>query len=307
MCRDRKSLRGALGFSLIELIISTALVLAVMGATFRLINQAYSAFYSEPDAPDATQKARVVVDTITHNLLAAGADLARGIPAAAPSRRGVIDADPPESSFDDRVSVVYAPPRAATTVVNGVAEQWNQLLVADQAGCLPGNPLCGFRVDDLAIVGDETGAYDLFRIVRIEPGPPASLLGSASLSKLYGRGAAVTVVLSATFWLDVDQATGSGVVRKYDGDRTDAPLVDNVGGMMFEYFGEAGRIDLARFSDGPWLPDAVSTNRYDADLLGVRRIRATLQLRAPRRLLAPSSFETVRFDVAPRNLNRQGR
>ena len=296
------SSRSARGFSLIELLISTALVVAVMGATFRLINQAYSAFYSEPDAPDATQKARVVVDTFTHDLLAAGADLSPGVPAVAPFRRGAIEPDPTESWFDDRVSVMYAPPRAATTVVNGVADQWNRLLVADQAGCLPGNPLCGFRVDDLAIVCDDTGAYDLFRIVGVEPGPPALLVGSANLSKLYGPGAAVTVVVSATYWLDVDDRAGTRVVRKYDGDRTDAPLVDDVGGLMFEYFGEAGRIDSTRFTDGPWLPDAVSANRYDADLLGVRRIRATLQLRAARRLLAPSSFETVRFDVAPRNL-----
>ena len=303
MCRDMGSRRSARGFSLIELLISTALVVAVMGATFRLINQAYSALYSEPDVPDVTQKARVVVDTFTHDLLAAGAALPLGVPAAAPFRRGALAPDPPESSFDERVSVVYAPPRASRTVVNGVADRWNQLLVADQFGCLPANPLCGFRVDDLAIVCDETGAYDLFRIVRVESGPPGLLVGSANLSKLYGPGAAVTAALSATYWLDVDQATGRRVVRKYDGDRTDAPLVDDVGGMMFEYFGEAGRIDSGRFRDGPWLPDAVFANRYDADLLGVRRIRATLQLRAARRLLAPSSFETVRFDVAPRNLN----
>lgn len=306
MRRDRRSFGTVGGFSLIELIISTAIAMAVLGAAFQLMNQAHAAFYSEPEAADASQKARMVVDSMTRDLIAAGALLSPRVPRLAPFRRGVLGPDPPGSFYDDRVSVVYALPRAATTVVNGVADQWNQLLVADQSGCPPGNPLCGFRVDDLAIVFDETGAHDLFRIIRIEPGPPASLVGNVSLSKLYGPGASVTVAVSATYWLDVDRATGAGIVRKYDGDRTDAPLVDDVGGLAFEYFGDGGKIDAARLRDGPWLPDAVSANRYDSDLLVVRRIRATVRLRSARRLLAAPGFETVRFDVAPRNVNRGG-
>lgn len=305
MCREIKGRDGFRGFSLIETVISMALVIAVVGAIFQLINQAHSAWFSEPEAGDVAQKARVVVDAITHDLLAAGADLTSSVPGAAPFRRGVVSADPPESFFDDRLSVVYAPPMAAKTFVNGIADSRNQLLVADQPGCPPGNPLCGFRVDDLAVVADESGAYDFFRLVRIEPGPPASLVGSANLSKPYGPGATVAVVVSATYWLDVNQGAGSSLVRKYDGDRTDVPFLDDVGGIRFEYFGASGQIDSARFKDGPWLPDAVASSRYDADLLAVRRVRATVRLRSARRLLAPSAFETVSFDVALRNPDRR--
>lgn len=77
----------------------------------------------------------------------------------------------------------------------------------------------------------------------------------------------------------------------------------------------------AVISDGPWCPDGVSPNRFDADLLRVRRVRVTLRvqsaaasLRGPagalffRRgnaraadLLVPDL--EVQFDVTPRNLN----
>ena len=305
MCREVARANGVRGFSLIELVVSTLLTIVVMAALFQLINQAHSTFFSEPESADATQKARAIVDSITRDLLAAGADLSPVVPAVAPFRRGVLGADPPESLFADRLSVIYAPVSAARTFVSGASNAWNQLLVADQPGCPTGNPLCGFRVDDLAVVSDEGGAYDVFRIVRVESGPPAALVASANLSKLYGPAASVIVVVSATYWLDVDRATGSGLVRKYDGDRTDGPVLDDVGGLMFEYFGSNGRIDPAHLKDGPWQPDGVFSNRYDADLLLVRRIRATVRVRAGRRLLAPSAFETIQFDIAPRNVNRR--
>ena len=77
----------------------------------------------------------------------------------------------------------------------------------------------------------------------------------------------------------------------------------------------------AVMTDGPWCPDDISPNRFDADLLRVRRVRVTLRvqsvaasLRGPAGalffkrgtaraadLLVPDL--EVQFDVAPRNLN----
>jgi hypothetical protein len=74
-------------------------------------------------------------------------------------------------------------------------------------------------------------------------------------------------------------------------------------------------------TDGPWCPDASAANRFDADLLRVRRIRVTLRVesavaslrgpagvlfrrggtsRAAERLVPD---QEIRFDVTPRNLN----
>ena len=77
----------------------------------------------------------------------------------------------------------------------------------------------------------------------------------------------------------------------------------------------------AILTDGPWCPDALSLNRFDADLLRVRRVRVSLRvqsalasLRGPAGTLfmrggtarAGDRFLPdllVRFDVTPRNMN----
>jgi hypothetical protein len=77
----------------------------------------------------------------------------------------------------------------------------------------------------------------------------------------------------------------------------------------------------AILTDGPWCPDSLATNRFDADLLRVRRIGVSLRvqsalasLRGPAGTLfmrggtarASERFLPdlrVRFDVTPRNLN----
>jgi hypothetical protein len=79
----------------------------------------------------------------------------------------------------------------------------------------------------------------------------------------------------------------------------------------------------AMLTDGPWCPDADNPNRFDADLLRVRRVRVTLRVEsAAASLRGPAgplfvhagsssgghSFlpdHEIRFDVAPRNLNLQ--
>lgn len=63
-------------------------------------------------------------------------------------------------------------------------------------------------------------------------------------------------------------------------------------------------LDRGRLSDGPWCPDPTAPNRFDADLLRVRRVRVTIWLRPSRRLLrGPLADESIVFDVAPRNLS----
>jgi hypothetical protein len=77
----------------------------------------------------------------------------------------------------------------------------------------------------------------------------------------------------------------------------------------------------AQLTDGPWCPDAMNPNRWDADLLRIRKIAVTLRvesaveaLRGPAGTLfvhggtsrgghrfAPD--QEVRFQVSPRNLN----
>jgi len=96
-------------------------------------------------------------------------------------------------------------------------------------------------------------------------------------------------------------------LTRYDGRVTELPMVDEVAGLHFEYFDAAGQpIAIARFTDGPWIPDGVSPDRFDADLKAIRRVRVRVRIRPARTLvdLRLTDLEAV-IDVSPRNLNLQ--
>lgn len=85
--------------------------------------------------------------------------------------------------------------------------------------------------------------------------------------------------------------------------------------------GSLARLPAAVLTDGPWCPDAFAPNRFDADLLRVRRVRITLRIRSALGLLVGSGGSRfwspgdavsgqrllpdreIRLDVSPRNLN----
>jgi prepilin-type N-terminal cleavage/methylation domain-containing protein len=85
--------------------------------------------------------------------------------------------------------------------------------------------------------------------------------------------------------------------------------------------GAAVEIPPALLSDGPWCPDAGARNRFDADLLRIRRVRFTLRvqaavpsLRGPAGVLNTNGGQSrsaghmvpdleIQLDVTPRNLN----
>jgi len=112
---------------------------------------------------------------------------------------------------------------------------------------------------------------------------------------------------SHTYYLKNDAATGTAQLMRYDGHESDLPLADRVVGLEFDYFGADGtQLVPETFQDGPWFPDDEDRDRFDTDLLEIRRVRVTLRVQpapvALRRLLADRE---IRFDVAPRNLNRE--
>ena len=91
--------------------------------------------------------------------------------------------------------------------------------------------------------------------------------------------------------------------------------------------GELGlvRLTAAQLTDGPWCPDPISANRYDADLLRIRKVRVTIRLQTGNAALRGSltagsdalfvnpgtattpaqtvADQSIRFDISPRNMN----
>ena len=88
-----------------------------------------------------------------------------------------------------------------------------------------------------------------------------------------------TAVVSRTYYLRRDPAAGTPQLMRYDGGASDLPVVDHVVGLGFEYFDGAGPIDPAALQDGPWISGG-AVAPFDADLLRVRRVRATVRIEA---------------------------
>jgi len=356
------------GFSLVEMTIAMAIMLAITGALFAMMNPAYGVFLSQPEAIDMQQRVRVVVDAVSRDLMMAGAGIGMSVAPVLPMRRGPLSPDPPGVFLSDRITIMYAPVAGASTTVGAPTDAGSAVYVSPQAGCPPTGPLCGFAANTLVAVLDQTGAYDTFRVAAVQETPPALISAGGTLSKSYAPGAAVLQVVSSTYWLRQDAATGTSELMHYDGRQTDLPMADGVTGLTFEYYGDplppelrglpgdadgqstsygppppamttddpatpaygAGenclftvadgatvvrpemrnlgtspslaRLSATQLSDGPWCPDPSAPNRFDADLLRIRRVRVTVRVRALRVFLeAPLADRQITFDVMPRN------
>lgn len=120
----------ARGFSFIELVVSMAIMLAITGSMFELVQAARHAFEVDLERAEMQQRMRVSMDAVFRDLVMAGAGLQT--PAIAPFRRGVANPDLPGSAFRDRLSVRYLPP----DLVGGPAVTITYALRADAAGVL---------------------------------------------------------------------------------------------------------------------------------------------------------------------------
>jgi len=159
-----------------------------------------------------------------------------------------------------------------------------------------------FRDLVMAGAGSQTPAVAPFRRGDLNPDLPGSVF-SDRISILYvppDAGAAGVT----TYGRRVD-AAGVPHLTRYDGAASEMPLVDQVVGLRFEYF-DAGGMSIAmdRFADGPWVPNAVAADRFDADLQKIRRVRAFVRFRLAQIFVAaPIADLEVVVEVSPRNLN----
>ena len=71
------------GFTIIEMLVATMVMVAVTGAVFTLLNPAQGINQAQPEVSDLQQRMRVGVDTLTKDLIMAGAGSYMGSSAGA--------------------------------------------------------------------------------------------------------------------------------------------------------------------------------------------------------------------------------
>jgi hypothetical protein len=381
------------GFSLLEIVIATGLMLIVTASVFSMMHPAQGAFSTELEAADLQQRVRVAADALAKDLMMAGAGEYSGLrsaslgyffPPVLPFRRGAANDDPVGTFAGDRITVIYVPTTAAQTTLSADLDPASLTLqVKAQSDCPQSVKLCGFTKDMLVLVYDDTGSYDVFSITSVIDPAQMTISRPPGAAATYGAGARVVEAVSHTFYLKTDATTGVSHLMRSDGAaNADAPVVDHVVGLTFDYYGEpqpptmlqplsevtgsgttygpkpspsavapfapgencvfindgsptpaprlarlgTGATTLvpltaAQLTDGPWCPNRTNANRWDADLLRIRKIAVTLRLEtAAAALRGPASVLFVRggtartagtwvpdqeltFQISPRNLN----
>ena len=380
------------GFSVLEAVVATGLMLIVTATIFSLMHPAQGAFAAEPEVADMQQRLRVGVDRLATDLIMAGAGAYQGLragplvyflPPVLPFRQGATKDDPPGTFATDRITIISVPSTTAQTTLgaslSGATATFTPTVEADcPSEPATGQPaaLCGFARNQTVLVYDDTGSYALYTIAAVLDAT-ATLTANKPAdagSITFASGSKIVEASSDTYYLK----SGTSQLMHYDGNGSDVPVVDNVVGLQFDYYGEAlppmvrkslpdvpattygpapsavpiapweafenclfapgavpspklpvlgsgtpGLVPLAaaELTDGPFCPNATNPNRWDADLLRIRKIGVTFRvqtavaaLRGPAGVLfrrggtSAGGFRWVpdqelRFEVSPRNLN----
>jgi hypothetical protein len=268
--------RSERGFSVIEMLVATAIMVSVTGAIFSVLNPAQGIFAAQPEVSDMQQRMRIGVDTLYKDLVMAGAGTYSGAAvgtlgnyaaAILPDREGSQSPDPPGTfkcttpfcaalGGSDTMTVMYVPPTSAqTTIKDPMPSQSAEIKVNKQPGCPPSDDLCGFKTGMTVLIFDDTGAYDTFQITNVQSSALHLQHRGQDLSKPYDSNAYITQVAAFTYWLKSDPVAKTYQLMRYDGYQTDLPLAENVVGLAFEYYGEPAAPLLKKpVTDpkGPW-------------------------------------------------------
>jgi hypothetical protein len=278
--------------------------------------------------------------------------LAKFFAPVIPRKMGFSNADNWTVARSDAVTLAYIPNTySQTTIRDAMPLPSSELKVEDMPNCPKGEELCGFEEGMTVLIFDVEGHFDFFTITNVQDDAGHLNHHQQDLSYTYQPGAIIAQAESHQYYFDAV----SRQLRHYDGYQSDVPVVDNVVGVLFEYFGDpapptapkpplgvanclydaAGNLSgslatltpqggslaalpLSMLNDGPWCGNG--NNRFDADLLRIQKVRATIRVQAGSAQFRASGAEysvagssrsawtsvpdfTVRFEVSPRNLN----
>ncbi|PYR69930.1 MAG: hypothetical protein DMF88_04450, partial [Acidobacteria bacterium] len=106
------------GFTLVEMLVATLIMVAVTGAIFSVMNPAQGTYQTQPEVSDMQQRMRIGVDSLTKDIIMAGAGTYMGANAGAlynyfapimPYRSGDTNSDPSKGVFyrADTISLMY--------------------------------------------------------------------------------------------------------------------------------------------------------------------------------------------------------
>lgn len=305
-------MRRTNGFSLVETLVAMAIALGVIASAIGLALPSRGLAASRSETADMQQRLRVAADTLYQRINSAGAGAYAGtdpgpltdtLAPILPYRASTSSPDPPGSFRSDAITLFTVPRNAAQPIgttywlkVEPSTASY-QLMAVDSSGIdVP-------VVDHVVALGFEyfgDSQPPTMRKPLSDPSGPWTSYGPKPSSTAVGSFAA-----------------GENCVFVSDGSSTPQPRLATLASAG----GAHVPLTPSQVTDGPWCPDDIAPDRWDADLLRVRgvevrvRVQAALSaLRGPAGAFfvhsgtSPGGHQwvpdmEVRFHVAPRNLN----
>jgi prepilin-type N-terminal cleavage/methylation domain-containing protein len=265
-------MRGDRGFSLIELLVASAILLTIAAGVVEMLSRALAAAPVLEETTDLHQRARVASEAVARDARQAAAGSASGalsrLIAAVEPRAGL---DPPGTATADVLTLRYG--------VAGGARGWLAASLAPAAGavvlaatgCPAGTLACGFTAGSHAMLLDGTG---LAAFVRVDATGAGSLTISdpyAARAGTFAAGAEIVEATEVTYRFD----PAARQLLRTEGGGTFV-VADNVVSARFSYFDEGLLpMPLAIFRDGPFL--GAGALAFDADLHRISTVRAWLR------------------------------
>ena len=240
----RQRLASERGFSLLELLVSTAIMMVVTGAIFSMVNPSQGTAKAQPEVSDIQQRMRVGSDTLFKELMMAGAgpyfgartgSLLNFFAPVMPRRLGYEAPDDTRSAASDRLTLSYIPNSySQTTIDKAMPPNSSEMKVTYPPNCQVPKELCGFEEGMTVIIFDNTGHWDTFTLTQVQDAAGHLQHHGQMLNYTYEAGSTITVAVSYTYFRDAN----TNQLMRYDGYQTTTPIVDNVVDLKFEYFGD---------------------------------------------------------------------
>lgn len=263
----RRLRQSQAGYTLTELLISTAIMVTVTGTIFSMMSPAQGSAQAQPEVADLQQRMRVSTETLFKELVMSGAGPYQGATTGSlvnffapilPRRTGRITPDPtqgPASFRPDAITLAYIPNSySQTTISNSMPPNSAELKVFKIPSCPKGDELCGFETGMNVIIFDSSGHFDTFNITNVQDSAGHLQHRGQDLNHEYSPGAQVTQIVSNTYYLN----RTTNQLMRYDGGNEELAIVDNVVDLRFDYFGDPNP------PRAPVPPAGVANCLYDA-------------------------------------------
>jgi hypothetical protein len=287
--------RSQAGFTLVEMMVSTAVMMVIVASVFSLLNPSYGTFQAQPEVSDMQQRLRVAADTIQKDLVMSGAGMYSGgmvgtldayFSPLLPHKVGTISPDPAGTFHANplcptvcasAVTIMYVPTTTAqTTIRQDMPTPSSEVKVDAQPGCPLNDPLCGFKNGMRVLIMNLDGDYDIFTVTNVQGDALHLQHRDDKFTTAYPAGSFITEIVSHTYYLEDDGNT-TFRLRHYDGFQTDLPVVDNVVDFRVEFFGDPSPPQVVKPATdpvGPWTtygprpPELGADNKKDNWLAG---------------------------------------